>query len=171
MRASGFSLWLVPEGAWQARLARLIETLARRLGTPAFEPHVTLLGGAPGEEAQALAASAGLARALAPLELRLTSLDALDEYFRCVFVHVAESRELLAAHAAARVAFGAAEPAAFLPHLSLVYGDLSPAAKAPALREAEGAVGMRLLVRRLELVRTQGTPAEWRRLAGWGLAG
>lgn len=41
----GFSIWLVPEEAAGNKLEGVIQEYATQLGTPAFAPHMTLLGG------------------------------------------------------------------------------------------------------------------------------
>lgn len=170
MRAVGFSLWLVPEGEVRARLAQRIETLARRFGTQVLEPHVTLLGGVERPERDVREACAVLARSLAPLVIRLGPLDALDEYFKCVFAPVEENRALHRARAAAQEALGA-RPAGFMPHLSLVYGSLAASERAKALREGAAASGERFVARRFELWRTAGEVREWRFVEAWPLQG
>src|SRR5262245_35383966 len=90
--AAGTTLWLMPqEGESQRRLADLIASLAQRLGTPRFEPHLTLLGGLEGSEADIVERTGALARMLRPIELHLHAIEGSDEYFRCVFVTVEPS--------------------------------------------------------------------------------
>lgn len=164
-RAKGVSLWLVPEGAVQERLGLLIAELARRHGTPRFEPHVTLLGGLVLPEAEVLASAQGLARRLGRPCIQLTVPDLSEEYFRCLFVRVEETKSLLAAHALAAQAFGRGARPPFVPHLSLLYGHLTPAAKREALSELAGRFGIGFEARHLQVVRTEGPPADWRVLA------
>jgi 2'-5' RNA ligase len=163
-------LWLVPESEFRARLAERIETLARLLGTQVFEPHVTLLGGVERPERDVREECAVLARSLAPLVVRLGPVDALDDYFKCVFARVEENRALHRARAAAQEALGAS-PGGFVPHLSLVYGRLSASERATALREAAAASGERFVARRLDLWRTVGEVREWRFVEAWALEG
>jgi 2'-5' RNA ligase len=162
-RATGISVWLVPEGDARETLAALIADLSRRHGTPSFEPHVTILGGVGGGEGEVLRRGALLAASLRPLTIRLAALGRSDEYFRCLFLEAEASPDLLAAHERASDWLGARDGAAFLPHLSLLYGRLS-AQDAP---EALGSVALPLAfeVRRLEMHRTEGAVPEWRRLA------
>lgn len=168
MRARGLSLWLVPEGAAAARLTGCIEGLAHARGTPGFAPHVTLLGGVLRPEPDVRRACAALARTLRPLSIRLGPVEARDDYFRRVFVRVAETGPLRRARAAAGRTLGVVD-GDFMPHLSLVYGKLAGARMAAALREASAVSGRAFVARRLELWRTVGEVRQWRRAAGWPL--
>src|SRR5262245_25437914 len=81
------SLWLVPAGAPARRLAALIDRLARRCGSPRFEPHVTLLGGLRRGPASGTAALERLAAAIAkrgPFAVRLAGAASGGPFFRAV---------------------------------------------------------------------------------------
>ena len=163
--ARGVSLWLVPGGAVREHLAQVIAELARRYGTQAFEPHVTLLGGLALPEREVLARARRLAPRLSALPVPLTTLDGSDEYFRCLFLRVEETEELLTAHALASEAFGCAPGAPLKPHLSLLYGRLTSDARRTVLAELAGRPPESFVAHRLQVVRTEGAPAEWRPLA------
>lgn len=158
------SLWLAPEGETAERLALWIGRLADRLRTERFAPHVTLLSGLSGDPS-ALRERAGAAAAeLAPFDVRLDAVEARDEHFRCLFVRVAETSALAAAHATAARAFGRAPDPSFLPHLSLVYGTLAPERKRDLAHEAASLLDVRFEVRSLRLWSTAGPVASWREL-------
>src|SRR5207245_1586674 len=89
------------------------------------EPHVTLLGRISGPERKIVSKSAELAQRISPFATRLTRVDYLDRYYQCVFVRVAARDPLVKAHRAAREVFGLEKSPAFMPHLSLIYGDLA----------------------------------------------
>jgi len=163
-RAVGISLWLAPGGASRERLARLIADLGRRLGTPVFEPHVTLLAGLTLDESRVRASSRDLARRIPPLPLVFDGLDGTDEYFRALFAPVRETVEMLAAHERAREAFGRQAESPFRPHLSLAYGQLPPATRESLAAELGADMPEGLVAERLEVVRTEGPPGDWRRL-------
>ena len=165
------SLWLMPEGDVHGRFADLISGLAARLGTPAFEPHVTLLGGVDGPFEEVRSRVAALARALPPVEVRLQVVDGRDEYFRCLFVAAEPTPPLVSAHEAAVDALGAARGAPFEPHLSLVYGHLDAARKESLRAELGGEQHARFVALSVDLYRTDGDPAAWRPMARFGLEG
>lgn len=162
--AVGHSLWLVPAEPEHRRLARWIDRLAARLGTPRFEPHLTLLGGFDAEAAWLARLAESLAAMTPALDLRLGPPGHGERFLRCVYAPVEPSPGLAAAHARARARlafFDAREP--FFPHVSLVYASLPAAARQALASElAPELSGLALACRELWLVRTQGRCEEWR---------
>lgn len=159
-----FSLWVVPEGAVYQRFADLIATLAARAGTPGFEPHVTLLGGIAGAEAEVRRLCEALAELLEPFEVKLADVGMADEHYRALFVAAEPTPELLNAEARARDVFRRAGEPPFLPHLSLLYGDLLAADKEALLEGVGREFQASFRVSALHLYRTGGGPASWRRV-------
>ncbi len=170
-RARGLSLWLMPDGVAEVRLAALIEDLAGRLGTEAFPPHVTLLPGIEGPEERVLATTGRLASALRPFRVRLVAVEGRDELFRCLFARADADEPLCAAHAAAARAFGREPDPAFLPHLSLVYGTLAPEVKRALATELTAAAIVTFEVARLHAWRTDGPVGEWREIGALPFGG
>ena len=170
--AVGTSLWLVPEpGESSRQLAELIDSLAQRLGTPRFEPHLTLLGGVEGKQADIVARSEVLARTLAPMELRIRGIEGSEEYFRCVFAAVERTPELVRAHEQAVEVLGWRPPQPFFPHVSLIYGALSASTRAGLLGELQEQTMGTLMSGELQVVSTEGPPENWRALATFRVEG
>jgi 2'-5' RNA ligase len=161
-----FSIWLVPAEAEAPRLQGWIDRLAGELGTVAFSPHVTLLGGldADADPDTAQRALAWLADQ-SPLSLSLARLDDEATHFRAVTLRAEPTGRLLAIRAAIENALATAG-GPFLPHLSLLYGDLDAATK----RAHGEALGIPLPIEAvfdgIELWRTDESDVPgWRRLA------
>lgn len=163
-RAKGFSLWLMPEGAPRERLAGWIDRLADRYGGERFPPHLTLLAGAGGLRDDVLARSAKLAARLARFAVRLDGVGSGEGHFRCLFARAIPSNPLLAAHEAAARAFAREPQPGYLPHVSLLYGSLSPNQKQILAREIGSEVDLRFQARRLHVWSTEGPVADWREL-------
>jgi hypothetical protein len=157
----------VPPAELRGVLAQRIDSLAERLGTPRFDPHVTLLAGveAPGE--QVVAGSRRLVGQLGRVGLRLTRAGGRGEFFRCVFLEVEPEPPLVDAHRRAHDCFRRGAEGPFFPHLSLVYGTLDGEVKNALLRELERDAAWRVVTFGSELwvVLTEGTVGEWRTLA------
>lgn len=170
MRAVGISLWLIPEAEARKRLAATIADLARRLGTPAFDPHVTLIGslGQPADSIVAVAER--LAANTAPLPLRAARVGHRSEYFRCVFLEIAADAALNDLQLQARLAFSRLSDPAFLAHLSLAYGDVPEAVKQALAGVLEIHRGDNWLVDELQVVRTEGEVGDWRLLGAFPLS-
>jgi len=124
-----YTIWFVPTGELHDELAGIIFRLSREYRAPAFEPHITLLGGIAETEENVMSKTADLAGFLKPFSIRFTALDSLDEYFRCVFLRVQETEGLMQANAKARELFGRKQDPPFIPHLSLLYGSFPTSTK------------------------------------------
>ena len=160
----------MPRGDVYDRLSRIIQRLSDRYGAPQFPPHVTLLGGCVGARRDVIGKSARLAAAVRPLVLRLEEIGFLDEYLRCLFVHVALTLPLRKAHRAARQAFGRERKPAFMPHLSLLYGNFPRSVKEEIAAEMGPRLDVQFKVRSLDLWKGHDDPRNWRRVASCGLA-
>jgi len=167
---SKYSLWLMPPAPVHARFAALIGRLSERLGTPVFAPHVTLAGADAADATGAIRRVEALAQALAPLPITLTEVDYSDAYFRCLYLRAATNPPLLAAYRRACAMLGSA-PADFVPHLSLVYGDVSAADKERLIAELGRNWDVSFTVERIALYLPEGAPNEWRALAEFALRG
>jgi 2'-5' RNA ligase len=171
-RARGTSLWLVPEPVAAEALGRLITTLARRLGTPSFEPHVTLLSGLTRPAEEVVRKAEGVASGIdGPLLLSPGPPEGRDEPFQCLYLPVGPTFNLLALQALARATIGVDTEGPFEPHLSLVYGRLDSAQRSALAREVAAELPGRTRFDTLDVVRTTGPVPEWRRIGRFHLGG
>jgi putative hydrolase of the HAD superfamily len=168
-KSSSYSLWLIPGGEVCQRLAGTILDLSREYAAPPFEPHVTLAGGIVGRAREVAAKMRDLARGIPPFTVRLTAVDALDEYFRCLFVKVATTHPIMSANKAAREVFSLGKQPAFMPHLSLLYGNLPSSAKERIVASLGRQFELEFKARSLHLYLIKGAPQGWRAVASFGL--
>jgi 2'-5' RNA ligase len=159
----------MPRGDVCERLSQILQRLSALYGAPEFSPHVTLLGGCLGPRRELIRQSAHVAAAFRPFTVRLEEIDFLDEYYRCLFVHAALTEPLRKAHQAARQAFGHTREPAFLPHLSLLYGNFPRSLKESIIARMGPRLDVQFKVRSLHLYRTHGEPRQWRQVASFGL--
>jgi len=164
-----YSLWLMPTGEAYVRLGRILGDLSMRHGAPEFAPHVTLLGGCVGSPQEMIRRSACLAAGLRPLTVRLEGIGFLDEYFRCLFVHAVLTEPLRKAYQAACRAFGHEHEPAFMPHLSLLYGNYPRGLKEAVVAELGLRLDVQFKVKSLHLYRTSGEVGRWRGVGRFGL--
>lgn len=169
MRATGHSLWLIPEAVAREALSGTIADLARRLGAPSFEPHVTLIGGLGQSAPEIVAAAEKLAAATPPFQLQLARLGHSARYLRCIFYEIAGSPLLTELHARARSVFRPEKDSPFFPHLSLVYADLDEPTRRRLVEEMSGKGRAVFDVDELQVVRTDGEVPDWRPLAAFPL--
>ena len=164
-----YALWLLPGGELYDGLARIIADLSRKHGAPEFEPHVTLLSHIPGAEGAVAAHCERLADRIEPYSIRLTKLDQLNEYYRCLFVRVLETPAVVGANSEARDVFGLQQGPPYMPHLSLLYGDFSEATKHRIIESLRKSWDLEFSVDRFHLIDGRGGPADWRRLKEFAL--
>jgi 2'-5' RNA ligase len=164
------ALWLLPADPVRARCAEWIERLSRELSTPRFAPHVTLLHGIPRAASSVVAAAAALARATAPLQVRLGALRQRPEYHRALLVEV-RGPGLHETHARAAAALGMAPASDFAPHLSLLYGSVPEAVKDALVDRIGRALEGTASLDRLDVVDTGGPPEAWNACASVALGG
>jgi 2'-5' RNA ligase len=166
---SSYSIWLMPAGEVRHRLAGTILDLSREYVAPTFAPHVTLAGGIVGPAREVASKMADLARRIPPFTVRLTEVDFLDEYFRCLFVRVATAHPIMKANKVARAVFSLEKQPALMPHLSLLYANLASGVKERIVASLGRQFELEFKVNGLHLYLIKGAPQAWRRMASFGL--
>jgi 2'-5' RNA ligase len=161
-----YSLWIVPPENISERLAEVISRLSQHYSTPYFEPHVTLLGDVMLPEAEVSLKTAQLASLIRPFRLQLTTVSYLSEYFRCLFINVKETEELIEANHKARTLFKREHDPKFRPHLSLMYGSFPLQTKEEIISEIGDEFQMAFEVKSIYVVLSSSNiaPESWRKL-------
>jgi 2'-5' RNA ligase len=162
--ARKYSLWLMPTGELLASLAEIIEELSRNRPELRFEPHVTLLGGLSGLEPQFSSKTCELASLVEPYQIQIDKVDYLDEFFRSLFIRVEPTRPVLDANRKARLIFQRQQETEYLPHLSLMYGDLPPPTKEQIISRIGREFQRQFEVCVIHLYSTEGEPKDWHRV-------
>ncbi len=124
-----YTLWLSLCAEDEAWARRLIEGYASELGTEPFDPHVTILGGLSGLNETREAEIAALAKAHPAFDVPVAEIAFLPEIFRAFFLKLSAHPTLDALNREAE-GLGSIYPnTGYMPHVSLIYGDLMPEAK------------------------------------------
>jgi 2'-5' RNA ligase len=158
----------MPTGEVRQRLAAAILDLSREYAAPAFEPHVTLAGGIVGPAREVASKMRDLARQIPPFTVRLAAVAGLEEYFRCLFVGVATTYPIMKANKLARAVFNLEKRPAFMPHLSLLYGNLPSSVKERIIASLARQFELEFKVSSLHLYLIKSEPVAWRRVARFG---
>lgn len=172
-----YSLWLMPDKTSDNRLQGMIDHLAERLGTEKFASHMTLLGGltaATQPEVMHVYETADRFIKIAatePLEVELIGVGMRDMYVQSLFLLAAPTEGLMGLYEEAKLAFGLSGGSPFMPHASLVYGDLSYQRKVPAVEYIHQAFDFPLTVTfdRVALFDCNGMPSDWHEVANYDL--
>ena len=159
-----YSLWLRPFGDTAFSIQQRINKLSEKYGTPSFEPHVTLISGIRYGETELIQLTDTLAGALKPFDLLLTKAGYRDKFYQSLFVHIKKSDELMNAYNTALRLFDYEAEEEYIPHLSLLYGDLSQEEKERILSVMGREFHIRFGVHNLLLVKTEGKPKDWEKI-------
>lgn len=134
-----YSIWLVPKGAVNNRLSKIIDELSERYNSPRFVPHVGLVGGFNGDEDVLISKTKSLSKKLHPFGVSLTDVSCRDEFFRSLFILVEKTPEFMEAYEAARDTFNCYgelyDRENYMPHLSLIYANLDKETKGDIMRK------------------------------------
>lgn len=160
---SKYSLWLEPSGNIAYKLQERIKKLSEENGTPLFSPHVTLLGSLNASETELIPLADTLASSAEPFELELTKAGYLDTFYQSLFIHVKENSPLKELRKNACRLFDCSEDE-YMPHLSLLYGDLSRNEKERILNIIGREYYVRFPVNNLVLMQTDGKPDQWQKV-------
>ncbi|KAL6784018.1 hypothetical protein ACKKBG_A04440 [Auxenochlorella protothecoides x Auxenochlorella symbiontica] len=141
-----FSLWLMPhdgapEHPFNERLQREINAQANRIaGAPSFAPHVTLLGGIEGTEADVLERADRLGAQLKPYVIKFDKVKAGTSFFQCVFIKCQETPAVMQAAQEARSSYGKDPNEVYMPHLSLLYADITQEQREAVAQETQARI-------------------------------
>lgn len=131
------SLWLCPSGAAEETSKQLITEAAKECGTfGGFIPHVTLAGAIHSEDI--IEQTRKLASMLAPYEFQFDCVSGRDAFFQSLFLKLKTTPQVLEANEAARQVFQEkANDPEYMPHLSIVYGNLDVEKKTRIMKEID----------------------------------
>ncbi|MGQ9500531.1 MAG: 2'-5' RNA ligase family protein [Anaerolineae bacterium] len=169
------SLWLIPDNEWHHLLSRIIARLSQQYNTPRFEPHLTLLSGIAIDHQNAIHHAAQLATqlGLGAFEIVMKRLSHRDEFFRALFLEAVRTPRLMDAHQMASTLFDQEPNRAFLPHISLMYGNLPATVKEEIIDQLASELKLPLSFRvsRVDLVVASSRlpPSSWYRIASYML--
>ncbi len=158
-----YSLWFEPTGDIAYELQERIKKLSQKHDTPVFSPHVTLLGSINLSETESITLTNTLASSVHPFELELTRAGYQNTFYQSLFVHVKKSETLNEVHKKAQRLFND-NGEGYMPHLSLLYGDLTQKEKERLLNLMGRTFYIRFTVKNVVLMKTNGMPKDWKRI-------
>jgi 2'-5' RNA ligase len=164
LETRGYALFLMPSGGTYKKLSGMIKRLSREYSAPEFEPHVTLIGTLTGSKEDILRKTSQLAAAIRPFRITLNGFGCMDYYFRCLFLKAAKTPELMGANRKARAIFGRSNDSGYMPHLSLVYGNLPNEKKEEVIERTGKNFAVTFTARSMHLFSLEGEPREWYRV-------
>lgn len=170
MTAQIHSLWLMAAPDDETMLTELVGSLSSRFGAPLFAPHLTLQGDTPMQVVALERAVTAAANAVDVFSAPVALVEGSDAFFRSFYARFPVSPAL----AKLKRALDPDGLDSFMPHVSLLYGPVEPAAKAAAIAEVNARLaGRTICFDRIGIVTSgQDIPiADWRVVASVGLRG
>lgn len=166
---SGHSIWLIPATPELDKLQPLITELSEMAGTDHFSPHITLLGQLNNPREFLIDGIGEICRQTQSFSLKLSQVGMFDSYYRSVILHTQPSHDLDQLHKAAVQLFRVNTKAPFLPHLSVMYGDLPLVQREELMGRVHLDLPISLQVKEMVLMETRGRSHDWREIERFSL--
>lgn len=166
--ANSYYLWLLPDEPYFDIYHQTIADLAAQYKTPVFEPHVTLVSGLSAPESRLITAVSNFAATHKNLILTFHSIGYTHGFFTSLFLRAHLTPEADQLNQKARQALNPFSQTNYDPHLSLLYGSISPDEK-QSIIETLHFQRKTISFSRLQLVRGHTDVGQWRKCGQWPL--
>ncbi|CAM0954560.1 unnamed protein product [Alopecurus aequalis] len=166
-----YSVWALPPEHVRARFREIMTGLRAAHGGPTFEPHATAVGAVRMRRSEAIQAlRAAAAAGVAPYTARVTGVARGDFFYQCVYLLLEPTPEVIQPSDHFCAHFGYERTTPYMPHVSLLYGDLTDEEKEVARKKVEELdselIGLEFEISELALYRTD---TEDKSLESWEL--
>ncbi|KAG7546975.1 Cyclic phosphodiesterase [Arabidopsis suecica] len=131
-----YAVWAVPEDDLEDRLQRLMEGLRSEFGGPPFDPHLTLVGPFKLTASEAKQMFKAACEGFKAYPATVDQVSAGTSYFQCVYVSLQHTVEVMNAAGHFMAHFKPFTGKFYVPHMSILYGDLTEGEKKKALEKA-----------------------------------
>ncbi|RWR86444.1 cyclic phosphodiesterase-like protein [Cinnamomum micranthum f. kanehirae] len=173
-----YSVWAMPPDHVRERLVKLMGQLRSEFGGPEFEPHVTVVGAIRLTKDDALHKLQSSCSGLKPYAARINTVSKGTFFYQCVYLLLDPTPEVVEPSAHCSSHFGYKNSTPYMPHLSLLYGDLTDEEKDRAVERVkfhdQDICNLSFEVSRLALYKTDTedkTLKSWEKVADWNLLG
>ncbi|XP_008383549.3 cyclic phosphodiesterase-like [Malus domestica] len=167
-----YSVWALPPDDVAPRLKKLMQGLRAEFGGPQFEPHITVVGAISLTLDDALAKFRSASEGLKAYDAKVDRVATGTFFYQCVFLLINPTPQVVEASAHCSGHFGFKSSTPYMPHLSILYGDLTDEEKKKAQEKAstldESIASLSFPVTRLALYKTDTddiTLKSWEKIA------
>uniref|UniRef100_A0A2N9F8P6 Cyclic phosphodiesterase n=1 Tax=Fagus sylvatica TaxID=28930 RepID=A0A2N9F8P6_FAGSY len=168
-----YSVWAVPPEDVRARLKKLMDGLRAEFGGPQYEPHMTVVKAVSLRPDDALDKFRSACQGLKPY---IATVDHVATGF-CVYLQIHPTAEAVETSAHCKSHFGLKSSTPYMPHLSILYGDMTDEEMKKAQEKAtildESISSLSFQVSRLALYKTDPddkTLKSWEKIAEYSLS-
>ncbi|GMH05193.1 hypothetical protein Nepgr_007033 [Nepenthes gracilis] len=167
-----YSVWALPPDDVRDRVKKLMDGLRSEFGGPEFEPHLTVVGAINLSEQDALQKFKSAVDGVKVYTASVQSVSTGTFFYQCVFLLLHPSPEVLETSAHCCSHFGYNNSTPYMPHMSLIYGDITDEEKKKAQEKAtildDGISNLNFPITRLALYKTDvgdKTTKSWEKVA------
>jgi len=122
MRKYGF--WIIPENEVYDEMQEAITKYSSKYKTPSFKPHMTIHTVVSSTDERVVKDTKKAVAKINPFKLTVGNIEFSTTFFQCVFARINTNANLMNAHLALREHLKYKDKHVYMPHASLVYGDL-----------------------------------------------
>ena len=158
---NSYSLWLRPEQKQIDELTKIVSDLAHRYRTQPFPPHITLLSRIPADMDTIKQACKKIVEQTQEFEIRLQKIDYSEAYYRNFYILTENTSSLLSVYEYAKKLLNFTSDEKYMPHVSLLYGDLDIETKNSLKEQLEDTYPRILNCNRLDLYYSSGDESDW----------
>lgn len=156
-----YSVWALPPAPVRDRLRHIMEGLRAAHDGPAFEPHAMVVGDLRSRRSTSIEVLHTAAAGVQPYTARVTGVSRGSFFYQCVYLLLEPTPEVVAASDHCCGHFGYKRKTPYMPHVSLLYGDLTDEEKEEARKKVEeldkDICGLEFEISELALYRTDTT--------------
>ncbi|KAI9127320.1 hypothetical protein K1719_001879 [Acacia pycnantha] len=166
-----YSVWAVPTEDVRDRMKKLMSGLRSEFGGPEFEPHITVVGAISLTAGDALKKFRSACDGLKAYNATVDRVDTGTFFYQCVYLLLHPTPEVVGTSDHCICHFGYNRSSPYMPHLSILYGDLSDEEKKRAEERAnalDDVNGLNFQISRLALYKTETedkTLKSWEKIA------
>ncbi|XP_076888183.1 cyclic phosphodiesterase-like [Bidens hawaiensis] len=131
-----YSVWALPPDHVSERVKKLMSGLRSEFGGPQFEPHVTVVGAISLTEDDAREKLKKACEGLKAYNATVDKVEIGTFFYQCVFLLLHKTKEVMETGAHCWSHFGFTSPTPYMPHLSILYADLTEEEKKRAQEKA-----------------------------------
>ncbi|XP_043702788.1 cyclic phosphodiesterase-like [Telopea speciosissima] len=162
-----YSVFALPPEDVNQRLKALMKGLRSDFGGPEIEPHITVVGMIRLTKADALQKFKSACEGLKSYTAQVDSVATGTFFYQCVFLLFNTTPEVMSTTEHCTACFGYMSSTPYMPHLSLLYGDLTDEEKKKAQEKAklldEKISSLSFQISRLALYKID--PESWEKVA------
>lgn len=156
-----YSLWLRPTQTQIDEFNKIISELSHRFHTTPFPPHITLLSGLVYELGSLNHLCEEIYDEMHSFDIPMQGIAFSPEYYRNFFIKAEPTSTLLALYNKAKLKLKCAENEEYMPHVSLLYGELDIKTKLQLIKDLEDHYTKIFSCKRLDIYNCSGDIVDW----------